>query len=106
VYTPGKVFKEVQQFGAPAFADITHASDPTVTIPQGKVVDVECVATGPIEAAPSAKGKWYRLAGEYAGRFAATNTFENGSTTGSLESQPAVDPLVPPCPPTSAGAPS
>jgi hypothetical protein len=58
------------------------------------------LATGPDAAAPSTHGKWYHLTGpaEYAGRFAAANTFVNGDESGPLSQQPPVDPAVPACP--------
>lgn len=106
VFLPGSVHPEVQQFGADTFVDYTDASGRGPKIPVGAVVIVDCLAIGPEAAAPTARGKWYHITDDpntteddqWVGRFAAANTFENGDTSGPLESQPAVDPAVPPCP--------
>lgn len=100
VLLPDSHHTEVQQFGAPTFADYIRVSGPGPYLPKGAEVEVDCVATGPIEAAPSAKGMWYHMTGPepYAGYYAAANTFENGDTDGPLSEQPAVDPNVPFCP--------
>jgi hypothetical protein len=118
VYTPpkretvllkGSQHTEVVQFevGTPTLLDYEHAANPGPRIPQGTEVKVDCLATGPLEAAPSAHGnpgekgaKWYHITrpAQYAGYFAAANTFENGDTSGPVSSQPAEDPKVPPCP--------
>lgn len=92
---------EVEQFGAPTFGDYTHAAEPGPFLQRGAKVIVDCVAKGPIAAAPSAEGEWYHLVAPktYAGEYVAANTFENGDTSGPLSSQPAVDPRVPHCPP-------
>lgn len=98
---------EVEQFGVDTFTDYAHAYGVGPRIPKGAHVIVDCLATGPLDAAPSAHGnpgekgaKWYHIEAppEYAGRFAAANTFENGDTSGPLSSQPAEDPQVPDCP--------
>jgi len=100
VLLPGSRHEEIQQFGAGTFTDYVHAYGAGPPIPLGQHVTVDCVATGPVPAAPSAEGKWYHMTGpgEYAGYYSAANTFENGDTTGPLSSQPPVDPHVPACP--------
>jgi hypothetical protein len=100
VLLPGSSHTEVQQFGANTFINYKTVSGYGPQLPKGTTVAVDCLATGPTETAPSVKGRWYHLIGpaQYAGYFAAANTFENGSTEGPLESQPPVDPNVPACP--------
>lgn len=100
VLLKGSRHEEIEQFGAETFADYTHASGIGPYLVKGAKVIVDCVATGPVAAAPSAKGKWYHMEAPNtdAGYFAAANTFENGDTSGPLSSQPAVDPAVPECP--------
>lgn len=107
VLLEGSVHKEVQQQpSANTFADYEHVAGFGPEIKQGTEVAVDCLATGPVEAAPTADGKWYHLttspdvpgSEKYAGYFVAANTFENGDTSGELKDQPAVDPAVPDCP--------
>jgi hypothetical protein len=107
VLLKGSRHTEIEQFGADTFTDYAHAYGIGPGLAQGAKVVVDCLATGPLQVAPSAHGnpgekgaKWYHIEApaEYAGRFAAANTFENGDTTGPLSSQPAEDPAVPACP--------
>lgn len=103
---PGSKHREVQQFGADTFVEYRNASGVGPRLPKGTVILADCLATGPEEAAPSARGKWYHITDDpntteddqWVGYFVAANTFENGDTSGPLESQPAVDPAVPSCP--------
>lgn len=90
---------EVEQFGAPTFGDYRHAAEPGPFLPKGTKVLVRCVVQGPKAAAPSAEGVWYDIIGpkQFAGEYAAANTFENGDTSGPLSSQPAVDPRLDRC---------
>lgn len=90
---------EIEQFGANTFMDYQHASGMGPYLDKGQKVEVDCLETGPVAAAPSAEGKWYRIVDpkEYKGLFVAANSFENGDTQGPLSSQPAVDPKVPNC---------
>ena len=96
----GQRHVEKQQFGADTFVNYQNASGKGPRIPIGMEVVVDCVATGPVEAAPSAKGKWYHIIEppELNGYYVAANTFENGDTSGPIEEQPAVDPNVKSCP--------
>jgi hypothetical protein len=100
VLLKGSHHTEIEQFEANSFADYVHVTGYGPRLLKGTRVDVDCVATGPVAAAPSAKGKWYHFEGpaRFAGYYAAANTFENGDTSGPLSSQPAVDPKVPACP--------
>lgn len=97
--TPRKTYTEVQQFGANTFSDYKRAAGIGPYLPIQTVVQVDCLAIGPEEAAPSAHGKWYHIVGpqQWNNYYAAANTFENGDTTGPLSEQPAVDPAVPLC---------
>jgi len=95
-----KLYTEVQQFGdVHIFGDYRNASARRdVAIAKGAEVLVRCVVTdGPVEAAPSANGKWYLLAGpgELKDNFAAANTFVNNSDlTKPLNEQNEVDPAI------------
>jgi len=90
---------EIEQFGAPTFGDYQSVSDVGSYLLKGTRVTVDCLAKGPVDAAPSADGEWYHITGPkpYANEYAAANTFDNGDTHGPLKSQPAVDPKVPLC---------
>ena len=90
---------EIEQFGANAFRDYKSASEVGPYLLKGAHVRVDCLAKGPIDAAPSANGEWYHIIGPkpYVNEYAAANTFDNGDTHGPLKSQPAVDPKVPLC---------
>lgn len=96
----GQRHVERQQFGADTFVNFENASGKGPRIPIGMEVVVDCVATGPVEAAPTAKGKWYHIIEppELDGYYVAANTFENGDTSRPLNEQPPVDPNVKPCP--------
>lgn len=100
VLLPGSEHEEIQQFGADTFTDYRRAAGKGPHLPKGVHVIVDCLAIGPIEAAESANRKWYHMTKpeQFAGRFAAANTFENGDTSGPLSDQPMVDPAVPLCP--------
>jgi hypothetical protein len=110
-----------QQSQAITFNNYEHASGVGPDITEHEQVTVDCRAIGPLDAAPSAHGNlqvvhlpdggtekqsanvavWYHMTGpaRFAGRFVAANTFDNGDTSGPLNSQPAYDPSVPVCPP-------
>lgn len=96
----GSNHRETQQFGADTFRDYDPVVGVGPRLPIGKVVVVDCLATGSVEAAPSADGKWYHIIGPkpYATLYAAANTFENGDTSGPVYTQPETDPNVPDCP--------
>lgn len=95
-------FCEEQQAtgGADVFKSYATASGATGRLAAGATVVVTCVAKGPVEAAPSAKGTWYQIAepGVLAGQYVAANAFLNVTDRSiPFEKQPAVDPRVPAC---------
>ncbi len=93
-------YTEVQQFGnVNVFSDYRNASGRRdAVIAKGAQVAVRCVVMdGPVEAAPSANGKWYLLVGpgDLTNTFAAANTFVNNSDlTRPLSEQNEVDPAI------------
>ncbi len=101
VLLKGSRHVEIEKFGATTYTDyetVNQIHGPRLA--KGTRVTVDCLATGPVDVAPSADGEWYHISSpvEYAGFFVAANTFKNGDDRGSLRSQPAVDPTVPSCP--------
>lgn len=95
----GRQYTEIEQFGADTFHSYKNASGIGPHLDVHQSVTVDCLAIGPVNAAPSTEGKWYHITspGRYAGMYAAANTFENGDTSGPVSSQPDVDPDVPNC---------
>ncbi len=96
VLLKGSNHQETEQFGANTFRDYVNASGVGHHLEKGNKVDVDCLATGPVDAAPSAEGKWYHIESPepYSGDYVAANTFENGNASNDV----AVDPRVPDCP--------
>jgi hypothetical protein len=121
VLLKGSRHTEIEQStgGAETFVNYKHAAGQGPTIPLGDHVVVDCLATGPLSAAPSAHGnlrpvklpdgktepkdhgaKWYHVTApaQFAGYFTASNAYDNGDIQGPLASQPAEDINVPACP--------
>jgi hypothetical protein len=92
-------YPEIEQFGANTFKNYEHVDGVGYPLEIGQRVVVDCLASGPVAAAPSAEGKWYHIVApeKYKDYYAAANTFENGDTSGPPSEQPAVDPNVPDC---------
>ncbi|HSH17746.1 MAG TPA: hypothetical protein VK978_00015 [Candidatus Saccharimonadales bacterium] len=100
---------EMQFPSATVFEDYEHAALPyDKQILEGERVLVECVQSGPIEAAPSAHGNepndphayWYRIAQpeDWANGYTAANNFWNVEDKNiPFEQQPAIDPRIPAC---------
>lgn len=54
---------EIEQFGTSTFTDYTHAYGVGPKLAVGTKVIVDCIAIGPVAAAPSTNGKWYHIEG-------------------------------------------
>lgn len=91
-----ELHSEIEQFGANTFTDFNNASGIGPYLKIGAKVVVDCIATGPVDAAPSVHGKWYHIEGPkpYSNLYVAANTFENGNPN---DMSLAVDPNVPVC---------
>jgi hypothetical protein len=108
-----------QQACATTFLDYENASGVGPGISQNTKIVVDCFESGPLTASSSAEGnlsevhlpngktekadhqdEWYHIVSPtaYAGKFVASNTFDNGDTTGPITSQPTHDINVPTCP--------
>lgn len=100
VLLKGSFHTAVSQYGPETFDSYIDASGIGPTIKPGDAITVDCYVIGPVEAAPSAKGKWYHIIGppQLAGDFAATNTFYNQEKPELPDENNAVDPRIPACP--------
>jgi hypothetical protein len=100
VLVPDSSHPEIVQFssGSPVFIDYRHKAGLVLTLPQGAVVETDCLVVDKDEANDSTHGLWYHLIGPKAvrGLFTPSNNFENG--VDNPNAGPAADPKVPPCP--------
>ena len=97
----GSSHKEIVQFssGSPTFGDYRHFSAPGPILPQGGVVETDCLVIDQNEIGDSTHGEWYHLIGPRAlrGLYTPSDNFENGID--NPNAGPAADTKVPHCPP-------
>lgn len=95
--TARRVYYEESENRAAIFRDFHNASNIVSWVEPPTIVPVECVQHGPIDAAITVGGLWYRIAagGPFpAGTYVPANTFVNGQRG---VDGPSVDPQVPDC---------
>jgi hypothetical protein len=87
----GEFLTEWSQKDVRSFDNYVDASGRGPDIPAGTRVLVRCYVEGPKDAAPSAEGQWYLLAGPepWEDKYAATNPFNNGDAPGTVYGQGA-----------------
>jgi hypothetical protein len=95
----GKTYSEQEGgFGAPTFTDPHNPSVSGPKIPAFQRVEVTCKVLAPTIPSVSPDGYWYRIAGgQWDGKYAAANTFQNGDSIGGA-AQHNTDFNVPDCP--------